>query len=94
MIGFLAISEVLSSENSDFHDLSALGDLYALYHFYVIFIHNIRCLEPFLPVYDHFEICRILGLNWQLAETLSYQKQNLFASHICLHFIKIALYNS
>ena len=28
---------------------------------HVIDIHNIRCLEPFLPFYDHFEIWRVLG---------------------------------
>ena len=32
---------------------------------YVIDINNISCLEPFLPHYDHFEIWRFLGLNWQ-----------------------------
>ena len=32
---------------------------------YVIDIHNIRCLEPFLPLYDHFEILRFLVRNWQ-----------------------------
>ena len=33
---------------------------------YVIdIIHNIRCLEPFLPLYDHFEILRFLGPDWQ-----------------------------
>ena len=25
----------------------------------------IRCLEPFLPLYDHFEFRRFLGINWQ-----------------------------
>ena len=32
---------------------------------FVIDIDNIRCLEPFLPLYDHFEIRRFLGINWQ-----------------------------
>ena len=40
---------------------------------FVIDIQNIRCLEPFLSLYGHFEIRRILGINWQyIAETLSY----------------------
>ena len=30
---FLVISEVLYSENSDFQDLSVLGENYAFYHF-------------------------------------------------------------
>ena len=25
----------------------------------------IKCLEPFSPLYDHFEIRRFLGINWQ-----------------------------
>ena len=29
---------------------------------YVIDIHNIRCLEPSLPLYDHLENLRFLGL--------------------------------
>ena len=29
---------------------------------FVIDIHDIRCLEPFLPPYDHFEILRFFGL--------------------------------
>ena len=29
---------------------------------YVVDIHDIRCLEPFLPPYDHFEILRFFGL--------------------------------
>ena len=29
------------------------------------FLHNVRCLEPFLPLYDLFEICRFLVRNWQ-----------------------------
>ena len=32
---------------------------------HVIDIHNVRCLEPFLPLSDHFEIGRFLGPNWQ-----------------------------
>ena len=32
---------------------------------FVIDIHNISCLEPFLSLYDHFEIRKFLGLNWQ-----------------------------
>ena len=32
---------------------------------YAIDIHNIRCIEPFLPQYDLFEILRLFGLNWQ-----------------------------
>ena len=32
---------------------------------YIIDIHNISCLEPFWPLYGHFEISRFLGLNWQ-----------------------------
>ena len=32
---------------------------------YAIDIHNIRCLEPFLPLFDHFKIWRFLALNWQ-----------------------------
>ena len=27
--------------------------------------HSFRCLEPFLPLYDQFEIRRFLGLNCQ-----------------------------
>ena len=30
---FLVISEVLHSENSNFQDLSVLGDFYVFYHF-------------------------------------------------------------
>ena len=32
---------------------------------FVIHIDDIRCLEPFLSLYDHFEIWRFLGPNWQ-----------------------------
>ena len=39
--------------------------------YYVIDIHNIRCLEPFTPLYDHFEILVVYGLELAvLAETL------------------------
>ena len=31
----------------------------------VIDIHYDRCLEPFPPLYDHFEIWRFLVPNWQ-----------------------------
>ena len=56
---------ILYSEMSDFHNLKGLGDFDALNHFVCHNIHNIRCLEPFLPLYDHFEIRRFLGINWQ-----------------------------
>ena len=36
---------------------------------YVIAIHDIRCLKPFLPLYDHFEIWRFLGLPNQTYKT-------------------------
>ena len=40
---------------------------------YVIDIHNISCLEPFLPLYDHFEVWRFFRTELAvLAETLSY----------------------
>ena len=32
---------------------------------YVIDIHNVRCLEPFLPPYDHFKNRRFWVRNWQ-----------------------------
>ena len=71
------------SEISDFKNLSALGHFYSLYHFYVIDLHYVRCLDTFLPLYDHFEIRRFLDPNWQLilAETLSYLNCSYF-----LHF--------
>ena len=63
---FLVISEVLYSENSDFQDLSVfwVKTMHSI-TLYAINIHNIKCLEPFLPLYDHFEIWRFLGLTWQ-----------------------------
>ena len=50
------------SENSDFQDLSFL--VIAMYSItlYAIDMHGISCLEPFLPLYDHFEIWRFFGL--------------------------------
>ena len=40
---------------------------------YVVDIHDIRCLEPFLTLSDHFEIFSFFGLGLAvLAETLSY----------------------
>ena len=32
---------------------------------YSIDKHNIKCLEPFLPLYGHFENWRFLGMYWQ-----------------------------
>ena len=32
---------------------------------FAIDIDDIRCLEPFIPLYDHFEILRFLGPSWQ-----------------------------
>ena len=39
-----------------------------------MYMHKNRCLEPFLPLYDHFENRRFLVINWQylIAQTLSY----------------------
>ena len=38
---------------------------------YVMDIHNVRCLGPSLPLYDHFEIWRFGTELAVLAETLS-----------------------
>ena len=66
---FLVISEVGSP---DYIAKSAIFKIWAFWvismHFitlFVIEIDNIRCLGPFLPLYDHFEIWRFLIRNWQ-----------------------------
>ena len=65
----LVISEVGSP------DYIAKSAFFKIWVFWVISMHyitlfvidldNIRCWELFLPLYDHFEIWRFLGPNWQ-----------------------------
>ena len=52
-------------EINNFQILSILGNFMHLIILYVIDIHNVLCLEPFLPLYDHFTIWRFLVRNWQ-----------------------------
>ena len=66
---FLVISEVRSP------DYKAKSAIFKIWVFWVISMyyitlcdidmHNVRCLEPFLLLYDHFEIWRFLRPNWQ-----------------------------
>ena len=47
---------------------SGACDKYEVWHYTTLFaidIDDIRCLEPFIPLYDHFEILRFLGPSWQ-----------------------------
>lgn len=62
VIVFLVISEV---GRPDYIAKSAIFKIWVLWMIslhcitlFVIDIHNIRCLEPFLPLHDHFEIRR------------------------------------
>ena len=64
-LNFLGPVPTQSSCTQDSENIVGLGDRASVSKLlFVIDIDNIRLLEPFLSLYNHFEIWRFLGPNW------------------------------